>query len=339
LIDALRRSGSAVIVLLTKADRLGERDRWEVYGHVTARLQTGVDPQVPVFFASSTSSDTTPRDDWIARGLQPFVARRETLKSVSLHHKVQRIRADIIRCLEQLSGRLSAGVLNQRIASVQREGINLVADAERRAVDPQAESRIQIDRLLREVAHNAAELSWQGDEAAMQLAAMIEASLTARADAARRDIVRKLELLAAQCGDLLAKIDGPAFAWQAQAMPLPTLDVGALVPVLEVPRPWFAGFGAWVVQWYLLRKLRRRRLPATLETLLRNHLSSLDRWRHAALSDLGHAFAGACEARLDEAAQVASDLAHLRAALRSPTDRGSDDAEEGRDAHTRLHGG
>lgn len=308
LIDALREAGTAVVVLLTKADRLDEQDRWDVLGRVTALLRIGADSPTPVFLASTVAQDEELRSGWITRGLEPLIARRAALRAASLQRKTQRLRADIARSLERLGQVQPPEALAPQIANARRAGERLIANARTRSVTPEVEARTLAQWLLREVAHNAAALNWQDHAAGMALAPMIDASLHARVDSLRHDLVRRLELVAAECADRIAELHGPASGWQVPTASLPILDSGALPASLAVARPVFGGFGPWLVRPYLRWMLRRRRVPTVLQALLADHLDALERWRQSALDELDRAFAAACDACLEAAAQPAPDL-------------------------------
>lgn len=325
LVDALRHAGAAVLVLLGKADRLSAEDRWKVYGHVADRLWTGASARTRIFFASNTSTDASLRDDWIVRGLEPCLARREALRQASLHRKTLLLREAITRGLERRLAALTAGrtggMDGTHIGRVRQEGLALIDAARQHVQTPEAEAHRQVAHLLREVAHNAAVLERHSGEALLEIAPLIGASLHARAGAVRQDMVQELRMLATRCGGLLEKARGPAFEWQSQTASAPHLDTSATPLLRELRRPWFAALGAWAVRWSVHRRLRRHPSSAELADVLVEHLSALARWRAAALADLRRAFIAHCDSALAEAERIAADLDSLR----RPSPRSSGD--------------
>lgn len=323
LVDALRASGSEAIVLLTKADRLGERDRWEVLGHVDNRLWIAPDAQPLAFLVSSTSKNEDLWGDWIARGLEHCIARRGALRESSLRRRKAWLRAAAGRGLERL-----ARAAAKRQEAARQEGMNLIAAARRAQVDLDAEAGRLSARLVREVAHNAAELAWYGRDALLPLAPMIEMGARARAMAAKQDAERELELLAMQCADLLADTEGPVFAWRPQKMDASHFDLGAMPAIQDLPRPFFAGYGTRLLRWYLQWSLHRKQVDAGLAAVFRTYLIQLHEWRRACLERLSETFIEACDRSDGEAQGIAADIVHLQSMAGQSSGSGDEDARD-----------
>jgi GTP-binding protein EngB required for normal cell division len=310
LVAALRRSGAQVLVLLSKSDRLADDERWKVYGHVTERLWSAVGEELPVFFASSRSSDPALREDWIARGLDPCLARRDQLVGASLARKTEQLRADVIAALRERLAAAGGADTGAALDRVRSQGLAAIAEATRREVPGQAQARRRAARLVDELAHNAAVLLRSSGGKPLELDPLVDAALRARADAAANDVVRELEALAARCADALA---------QASVEPAPTLLAG-VPPALEaaMPRGIELRQARWALlpgRWQVRRALRERGVLREAERALARHAAALAQWRSAALAQLEQRWRDACDAAHDAAGRIAADLARIEAGI------------------------
>ncbi|MCI2810364.1 MULTISPECIES: dynamin family protein [Alcaligenaceae] len=324
LVDALTEQGSQAIVLLNKADRLTDQQRWDILGYVLEHLGTRHEQQPTVFLTSAGDEDSALWHDWLQRGFAPCLERREALRQTSLHTK----RAHLSRAMALRLARLNrtdsspnteTSHENEAILLAQREGLDLLATASQSMGDCDLEAHIQAARIIRQVVNNAAELAWSSGETTLELAPMFAASAEARMTSVCHEVMRELELLALQCSDLLARTPGPQFRWHvADLDTAPTFDPGNLPQTEAIARPWSASLGPWAFRWHLRWSLSRdQRLLIGLEAALGEDLKQLQDWRQRALVDLSNAFSQACAGRCEGAARIGIDLAGLQARYHS----------------------
>ncbi|MBB3181200.1 GTP-binding protein EngB required for normal cell division [Variovorax sp. Sphag1AA] len=316
VIGALLRSGSKVIVLLSKADRLSKEDRWTVCGHVIDQLlvRNGID--IPIFFVSCLGNDADLRDDWIVRGLEPCIAQRETLRQVSVQRKLQALRTAVVDALER---RLSDTPESpaQADESLKQVRSTLEQAASKRA-SLQADARRLTHCLIAEVAHNAAVLGRTGIDPVLDLTSLIAASLTARAGTETNDVSNEIRTLADGCVDALRRSGGAPDPETFQVRDAPAFTGVARLPSTVLPVPWFAAFGIWPLRWWVQRVLASRGLRMLVYTELANHLVGLGLWRIDALERLQLAFLHERRRLQSLPQRIAGDLESLRA---PPNDR------------------
>lgn len=240
VLDSLRRSGSEVIVLVSKADRLSAEERWSVHGSIERALLDRVHVQVPIFLASTTTRDPLLDRDWIDRGLNPLLVPGGELRRLSLTTKLERLRAAVKAAAEQ-----HANVFDRAGTPVRTRTEALAALDEARdwlhcasgdLPDPVGDANRQSSRLIAEVAHNVAALWPLNHEPSFDATPLLDAALKARALAGNAAARRSLCALRARCAialqgtagtpgtsiavdELPALGDGPAFDPQVAASP------------------------------------------------------------------------------------------------------------------------
>lgn len=301
IVDTLLRAGSSALVLLTKADLLRPEDRWRVHGHVSRGLssKTGVD--VPVYFASTVSTDPLLRDDWIERGLEPMLRQREALRQRSLVTKRALLRDRVVSALRHRLS-LSPGSVPSREGRREAEALlteanAVLAAAQRHHLTARAEAERQAGALVDEVAHNAAVLWPQSPDASLDITTLLQSSLQARAAGMASGVSRNLLKLRAQCSLALGEASAALHMTRCDPTNLPRPRG---IPLFDEPRdrqgtvlrqPLFPFLGRWRRRAGARRWLRRARVQSDAASIFARHFMRVDEWRSQMLHELRTAFA------------------------------------------------
>ena len=187
LVEALRQAGAEVLVVLTKADRLTTRDRFEVHGRVMFELLRQTGAELGVFLAGTTSDDPALRSDWFERGLLECISRRHAIRTASMHRKLGLLRERITAARdEQRLSRAAPQRVELRVRRVRVAGLHLLQQFAHRPIRVAARAAAEHERLLDELAHNGAVLLRRSGEGEVDLGILLRRSLEARAAAALR---------------------------------------------------------------------------------------------------------------------------------------------------------
>ncbi len=300
LIETLRRAGSAVIVLLTKADRLTVGDRWQALGFVSRELQARTDVKFPVYLAATTGTDAALRNDWIERGLNACLRDRDKIRQASLRAK--------LRALEQavddaLASRRAAAAVSPPSSApsgtklARAQALALVEAARARRFVAENEAARQAAALVAEVSGNAA-LLWckMGDETTMDITTLVASSLAARCGGVAQEASRELLKLRAACSaaltaaGVLAHLDLP----KPHGMPALAAGLHPAAPLLR--RPGFAYLGQrWVARCWR-KTLARAGLGEQVARLMAPYFEQVEAWRMRMLAELSSSLADENEA-------------------------------------------
>lgn len=290
LIDVLQREGSAVAVVLTKADLLDFKDRWAVHGFVSRMLKArgGEDwEEWPVHLASTRAgSDADLCNDWIVRGVEPRLAERAALRATSLRVKLERLERRVDKAISAQES-TQKPTLPQHPAPAARNALALIDAARRQRIEPTAEAARQASALIREVAYNAA-VVWAkaGDEATIDATLLIRTSLEAHAAGVARDATRGLLKLRAELSSALAGRGDTA----GIVFPRPETP-----PAFPAPDPWPAAILeapplVFLGQRWICRCWRRALVRDGLQTLaadaMRPYFERVEDWRQRMLDAL-----------------------------------------------------
>lgn len=290
LIDVLQREGSAVVVVLTKADLLDFKDRWAVHGFVNRMLKArgGEEwEELPVYLASTRAgSDAELCNDWIVRGVEPRLAERAALRATSLRVKLERLERRVDNAMSAQES-TQEPTLPQRPAPAARDILALIDAARRQRIEPAAEAARQAAALIREVAHNAA-VVWAkaGDDPTIDATLRIRTSLEAHAAGVARDATRGLLKLRAELSSALAGRGETA----GIVLPRPETP-----PAFPAPDPWPAAILeapplVFLGQRWIRRCWRRALLRAGVRTLaadaMRTYFERVEDWRQRMLDAL-----------------------------------------------------
>ncbi len=294
LIDVLQREGSAVAVVLTKADLLDFKDRWAVHGFVSRMLKArgGEDwEEWPVHLASTRAgSDVELCNEWIVRGVEPRLAERAALRATSLRVKLERLERRVDKAIsaqESTQKPTQKPMLPQHPAPAARNVLALIEAARRQRIEPAAEAARQAAALIREVAHNAA-VVWAkaGDEATIDATLLIRTSLEAHAAGVARDATRELLKLRAELSSVLVGRGETA----GIVLPRPEAP-----PAFPAPDPWPAAILeapplVFLGQRWIRRCWRRTLVRAGIQTLaaeaMRPYFEQVEDWRQRMLDAL-----------------------------------------------------
>ncbi|HTS21262.1 MAG TPA: dynamin family protein [Casimicrobiaceae bacterium] len=321
IVDALHRAGSHPLVLLTKADLLRREERWRIHAHVARGLSVMTGREVPVYFASTVAGDAALRRDWIERGLEALLLRRDELRARSLGAKLETLCDATIAALERRLALAHASpppasewtLAEARLKRAQ----SLIDEARAQRIDPLTEAETQSSALIDEVAHNAAVLWPQSHTASLDLTTLISESLQARANGGSRDAAREVRRLTAECTLALAAAAAAAGVARAVASALPcSADpprfIGGCLGTTVLPRPVLAFLGRWRRSAGARRWLARPVLRAILAEALASHFARVEQWRIAAVDELRASFeksSAALRARPEEVARMPSRAA------------------------------
>jgi hypothetical protein len=286
VIEALRRNGTTVIVLITKADLLAFDDRWRVFGFVSRELAARTGADLPIYLASTTATDPALRGEWIENGFEPCLRQREQLRAVSLRTKLAMLEGAVD---EATASPPLAGLGDCAAACSQAQDLLVAAQAS--PLMPEAVAARQADALVDEVAGNAAVL-WRklGDEATMDITTLVSASLEARSGGVAKEVSRELLKLRAHCAIALAAT-GQAGAFdlpRPHDMPVFRDRVHPTSAVLHMP--WFAFLGHWWIRRCWRQVLLRSGLGALVAGAMKAYFEQVEAWRARMLMELWRSF-------------------------------------------------
>ncbi|MCK7495975.1 MAG: hypothetical protein MZW92_37245 [Comamonadaceae bacterium] len=241
------------MVVLSKADLLAFDDRWKMFGHVLRELTTRIGAEVPVYLMSTRPGEVALFDDWIRRGFDPCVRKREKLKEVSLRCKLGALREGVFAALERrlslATRHLSREAWDEAEAALSQAQA-LLDTAVRQVFDPRREADRQAAGLVDEVAHNAAVLWNQTHESRFDVTTLLTASLEARAAGVARTVAKSLLKLRAQLSNALASAtaDVACSCADVASLPkpraMPLFDGAACITPTVLAKPAFAFSGA-----------------------------------------------------------------------------------------------
>ncbi len=120
-VDLLLRSGTPAMVLLSKADLLGQEDLERALRYTETALERELGTKPPVRAVSVKSAGARLLETWIKGELEPVLARHKELAVESLHRKADSLRSSVAAVLR---GRLErAGTAVRREALEQAETV------------------------------------------------------------------------------------------------------------------------------------------------------------------------------------------------------------------------
>jgi len=252
LVHHLLRTGSEVLVLMTKADRLEEGERWDVLGYVQREINRRVGRNVPVYPVGAT--DPKLRGDWIERGLRPLLQARGSVRRGSLERKLAIAREALREARERQrdaasipGGRAGLATFEAKVDEVLAE----LTDAIRRPDHSLEQALRETALAIEEACHNAAVISGIHHGAALDASAMIAASLEAHALGAATQVRRRLLALRSRMICLLAVAESACGieATRSAALPqAPRFDpfrAAATVGQVAFAIPAFHFLGRW----------------------------------------------------------------------------------------------
>ena len=308
LIARLWAAGCEVLVLLSKSDRLDLQSRWKVFGIVMEHIlaQTGREPRV--FFASSVSDGPELAGDWIARGLQPCIARREEILAASRRAKTALLHSAVEAALAgRIAGLPADDALAESALRARAAGLEQIEDALQRHPFTAEAARALAGRMLDEVAHNSAVLARRSGTGSVELHGLLAESLDARCQTARRDAANEIVLLRDRLADLLTLL--PVDRLGAADMPPGQLRTPA-VPTEKTIPGWPRVLDATARIW-VRRNLRESRQWGEAVQVLEKTFTEVAQWRTARLQDLRVRFGRACDESVGARHRMAADLEAL----------------------------
>ena len=297
LVDALRGAGAEVMVLITKADLLGDEDRLRTVAYVRRELAANTGAVLPVHCVSIKGSDAALCDQWLEKELAPCLRESKRRAEASVRRKLGLLYEAIVVALERRvsgrqdvttsddrgfieSGRMLAGALAQ-----------LDAAAVPRWVEPQ-NALLEAKQIVEEVAHNAAVLWRQSDDTAIDVRTLLAASVSSRARAAATADLLEIKTFRAALSKALAEASEQAGVSPADDEDLPE---PAGLPVPDDPDPLLRTVlnrpalnlpGLPMLRRSARRQLEREGAQQNVSRQLLNYRQRLERWRSGMLSEL-----------------------------------------------------
>lgn len=333
VMQALGRSGAKAMVLVSKADLLGEAERRHTIEYVRRQMATQANLDLPVHLVSVVGQDVRLCDDWLQNELMPLVVTHREQAAAALKRKVGALREAVVKVLERrlrpdaetrtrAAGRgdedalASLRMADAQIEAAERDGNEILDDVAALA-----------DEILRTIAADLA-AAWanrvgeaadpRGTAVASigRLLTIRVTRLTERLAALRSQLEQTLSIAnkALPTGnDMKERLPIPAGA--------PVADATSLTQGLALRRPPLL---SWLGAGPLQRRLRQQlgaRLGEALPGFLGRYRAQLREWLRQSLAELRTAFAARADvyrAQLDlhgTSSAVPGNAANLRTDL------------------------
>ena len=296
LVDALLHAGSEVQVLLTKADLLSQADIAKSLDFVCRQILLRLGTWIPVHVVSGREIGHDRIDSWIEHELRPRLVGCARLADEAMARKLallrDAVRAALIRRLRATEGDAAIGEPAAR--EFARLSAEVLAQLDVATHAPPAEVvglPQQVEAVLDEAAHNAAEIWGEHVIREFDATALIEASVQSRGGVAAAAAIRQLTNLRSMVQANLATLHPTAGDGLPRPSSMPIIDATGGVPAFRMQRPRVAGVaGRMALKLALLHEMRSRGLDECIAGLLRDYEGRLDTWRRAALLELGARF-------------------------------------------------
>lgn len=337
VVQALYQSGAKAMVLVSKADLLGEAERRQTTEYVQRQLATQANLNLPVHLVSVVGESARLCDDWLEKELMPLVEAHREQAADALKRKVGGLRETVIKVLES---RLGSGHETPATASGRgvedaltglRKADVLIETAERDGNEIMDEVTTLADEIISVAASDLA-AAWIADDgmavdALKTFSVSVNRSLTVQVanltelfSSLRSQLDQTLQLarqVLPAARDDLERLPTPAGA--------PVADLTTLTQGLFLKRPaLLSSLGTGVLRRHTRQRLETQ-LDRSLPEFLSRYRAQLREWFWRFLAELREAFsarAGVYRAQLDlratssaaptSAASLQADLQILR---------------------------
>lgn len=298
LVRQLSGHGARVVVLVTKVDLVSAEDRWRIYEHVVRGLWQGTQLEVPVYLVSTREEDPPWRRAWIDGPFAEALAQCRSQRAEIRRRQLATLRRDV---LDALQTRL---MLHAPTASTRAQLDDALRnlDASRDAVHAAICSRVDfakaidrtMNRLLDEIAHNAAALWSETHDLSFDATRLLELATNARALSLSSAAMRTVEIHHASARIALRGLDD-LFGLPGAVPALPVSFVAPAfalhddLPTTLLARSWGRAFGQ--LGFYYCARVTLRSSPSVqvVSRSLDTYLQLLETWKQRSLSSLAQA--------------------------------------------------
>ncbi len=346
ILRLLYDSGIPGMVVISKADLLGEADRRRLREYVEAEVAGRLGLDVPVHLVSTVGADLRLAQAWFSREIEPLYERARALGEASARRKLAHLREAVVAALRVAVGGDGA---ERGEAAQQRARIEQLA-GEAEAVVGQGGARCRaladrtVDLGLEAIARAARELVRRSAPEAGKRSAetAVRAALLGAAEelcaAVQAELLLVRDRLRAVLVQMAGEIPSPGprpEELQLDLLSRPTLTVPAEVDGLDLRVPRWLGFSRALLERRLESALHRQLGMQTAQAFVAFG-SRLHDWSRSALSRLAEQFAAQAEPlrayarrlagadrELGDRAAIAADLREIEAFADQPVSVGS----------------
>lgn len=300
LVDALRRAGAAVMVLLGKADLLTPLERARAETYLTEKLENMTGATTPVYPVSVRGRDAALCDYWFEKALLPWLRDHRRLGQMLLRRRLGVLRDATVAALENRAARpRRSEEWQQRSAKAERILCQALAQLDHmRRRRPEDAIRLAhlVEEILDEAAHNTAVIWNQHHEPRTEVTSLLVASLNSRADRAASATIRSLAKIRAELQNALDAAGSAAGAMSGEEDELPhpagvpEFDGAAIVPRTLLRKPVLAFLGTFVLRHSARKQLGDGLLKGRIGNALELYEGRLESWRVEMLNELRQGF-------------------------------------------------
>lgn len=288
LVDALRRAGAEIMVLLTKADLLPEHDLASVLAYAQTQLHQLSEYPPGLYGISVRPPRTQLTLDWFEKQLAPLLGRAAALRDASIHHKLQQLGStvvDVLKRREQAADSVVPGQQDTIIHALLAQATTVLDAAGRVSPASLPTARQLAEDIINQTSQVCSQEPW--DEAAVseKFASVAQAVVAHGVHHA----VESLTIARAQV-EMSLKMASKSLA-NARYEDLPSISG---VPVFD-PTQLLAGVRMHAPAWTVINASMRRHavaaqlrelLQSRLEELLADYNSRLWQWHRNMLGEL-----------------------------------------------------
>jgi GTP-binding protein EngB required for normal cell division len=292
LLRSLYEAAIPAMVLLSKADLLGQEDRGRLTDYIQTQIRRELGLELAVFPVSTVGAHESLLNAWFEEQLTPLLDRHRVLAEASLRRKTVHLCESVAATLATLRSKHSRGSPEIRVeAGAAQRCLDAADVAIRRARDQSSnwwEGRRAIaEDLPRRVAH--AVVATPGEQGSVAAVAVIERDLLDRGQQAHAIVAALQETLAAT----LERLAGTAPLAHADASAvrgfhgggLPALGLDDLAEHIRPIRPWWSAMVPPLAVRAVERSIRAEWQPAITEAV-QFHDRQLESWLKAKLARL-----------------------------------------------------
>ncbi|WP_321912114.1 dynamin family protein [Paraburkholderia sp. J11-2] len=298
LVRQLSGHGARVVVLVTKVDLVGAEDRWRIYEHVVRGLWQSTQLEVPVYLVSTREEDPPWRRAWFDGPFAEALAQCRLQRAEIRRRQLATLRRDVLDAIHtRLMLHAPAASTSAQLDDALRTP-NANRDAAHAAIGSRTGAAKAIDRtmnrLIDEIAHNAASLWSETHDLSFDATRLLELATNARAlslssaamrtvethHASARVALRRVEEMLGQPGMVSAlpvSFIAPAFALQED------------LPTTLLARSWGRVFGRWGFYFCARVALHSSASVQVVRRALDTYRQRLETWKQRSLTSLAQA--------------------------------------------------
>jgi GTP-binding protein EngB required for normal cell division len=340
---SILETGADLIVVLSKADMLGDREREQMlaYLHETFDRALGLSTTIDAVSTAAGHAELARR--WLDEILTPSLGRQREILTTSLRRKIGALRERVLSMLRHASGKdlssepraiaaaKASGALwkaHAAIEAARKELFNIASDIGRTP-----------DQMLDDAAVSLSDAWDNDDDDGAGAKNAVSRAMAEGADRLHRRFEATLQVADRSAQLALAEAQGASTgATMPATLPRhagsPLFDPSRLLREATFPKPRLAGVLGQAAQRKSARALLDQKLRPALDDIWASYSDALARWAQAQLAELQRAFASASaeyevEARLsnggapqasERSSQADADIDRLSRWMPQPSD-------------------